>query len=154
MEPSIPTDGSIVLGFHRVSHLDGSDAHLSYVVLVGASLLMASSEDDCEIVTSEAHTCVERRYSQFEQLRASLKPRAQRAGLILPPFPSKLDGFGRKLSQAVGTRRKKGLQSWLRAVVDEPLLHCEALRLFLGLMQPHPLVEKVGQLQTVEHGSS
>lgn len=141
----VPRDGTIVVGFKQVFNAQGLDAHLAYLVLLGAPTMSPVTTPRCATsyqtskhisIKSEAHSVVERRYSQFDMLRAVLQPRAQRLGIVLPRFPSKLCGFGRKLSSCVGRRRQQALQVWLRAVVDEPLLLCAELVAFLGLPKP------------------
>ena len=114
--------------------------HLEYVILSATTLLPPSAADAPPAAarphagaTSPSHTgIVQRRFSEFDRLRAALQPVARQAGLSLPALPSKLR-LRRNVSSDFAARRQEGLQQWLGRVVSRPELWSDALRAFLGL---------------------
>jgi len=142
-----------VLGW-RESRTRTGQAHLVYTVLAAApSRLMSEAEKKSFPDLSEARL-VHRRYRDFCKLHAALCPHAQRAGLLLPPLPSKISAFGRNLSPEVGAQRQKALHDWLSWVACQPALICDELRLFLGLSPLAPPGSEPATPQTITRCSS
>ena len=119
--------GVEVLEYKTVS--DERGRHLEY------SVLFCSNEED-SVDHSKQARLVQRRFSEFDQLRRTLAPFARRAHITLPPLPSKFT-FGFALAAKLGARRQVLLQKWLSEIVLCPSLWCEPLRCFLG-MSPSP----------------
>lgn len=103
--------------------------HLEYIIIT--QIGMKDSPDG-------AVCLVQRRFRDFDFLSKMLLPVAHKAGLSLPPLPSKLWGGGllyaaKDVSPAFAARRQAALQRWLGLVTTQLSPWCETLRRFLGL---------------------